>query len=127
MKLPQFRFTMRRLMIAVAFLAVAIYLSIEALTRYFSGGYAVVYQVADLVDASAPAAQRASELSRFSSRLKSSIMPDSWWTRERTIVTYVPSNSLIIKHSAAGHRQIINWLRQQCKENWLRQQRSEKV
>jgi hypothetical protein len=107
------RFTMRWMMLAVALMAILMGLGIAARTRYFTSGMVRSYYVGDLLNPRDSAKQKAQELWRLSSDLQYSVTPDVWWARARMVRPFVPNASLIVRHSSDGHRQVVNWLRQQ--------------
>jgi hypothetical protein len=120
MRLPRVRFTIRQMLILVAILALLLGPGRWAYDRYLGRTLVKTYYIGDLVGGTSrsPKGQtgflaKVAVLSEQAALLKSSVTPDVWWVRTRSVTPSPLSMSLIIRHTDAGHRQVAEWLRQQ--------------
>ncbi|WP_165069091.1 hypothetical protein [Paludisphaera rhizosphaerae] len=112
------RFTIRRMLILIALLAVALGVGRWVYWRYLRQGVVHTYYVGDLAEIP-PAATRPgvispqalATLNGEADLLKSSITPDVWWLGTRSVSPFPTSAALVVRHTEAGHAQVAEWLR----------------
>jgi hypothetical protein len=107
---PWGRLGLRGLMILVAIAAFCAWLAPGILDRYAGSRSAKTYSVGDLI---APGAVVSAELPRLAATLKSAVGRDLWSSRDREIIPFFLSQSLIIRDTEAGHKRVEAWLQQQ--------------
>lgn len=111
MRPPRVRFTIRQLLVLIAILAILLAAGQLAYDRY--GGQTLVktYYVGDLIR---PGGQTgvSPTMPELAAILKFSVTPDVWWFRTGSVTPFFLSKSLIVRHTAAGHQQVAEWLRQ---------------
>jgi hypothetical protein len=113
------RFTIRRLLFLIAFVAVALAVGRWGYPRYFSRGFTKTYYVGDLLGVRLrpgggimTAPNHNSKLAEEAALLKSSITPDVWWFGTRTVSPFPLSASLRVVHTKEGHELVAAWFRQ---------------
>jgi hypothetical protein len=117
-KPPQF--TIRRMLVVIALLAVALELGQRAYFRYASPGVMQSYYVGDLMGVTADMlrsadgipAQLKAKLSDEALFLKSSITPDIWRFGTRSVKPYPAAMCLVVIHTTEGHQQVASWMKQ---------------
>jgi hypothetical protein len=116
-RLPRVRFTIRKMLMLIAILAIVFRAGQWADDRYGGQTFVTVYYVGDLITPSGQIGSptRVAELSKQAALLKASVTPDVWWVGTRVVSPFPPGPSLIVRHSQAGHKQVNEWLRQQRK------------
>jgi hypothetical protein len=114
MRLFRIRFTIRQILILIAILAILVRAGQWANDRYGGRTLVKTYYVGDLIQPHGPIGVPATmgELSQQAALLKSSVTPDVWWVRTRSVTPVPVSRSLIVRHTEAGHQQVAKWLRQ---------------
>jgi hypothetical protein len=119
MRLARVRFTIRRILVLVATVAVLLGVGRWAQDRYGGPLMVQVYYVGDLITPGSPigGVAKVAELSKQAELLKASVTPEVWWVRSRAlaVVPFPLSMSLIVRHTAGGHREVGEWVRQQRK------------
>ena len=109
MRLPPFRFTIRKMLLAVAIVA----LGAAAYERYFREGILSGYQVGDLVEPSPEQSVQCERLIQFSAHMRSSVMQDVWWSPRRSVTPFFLGNQVVVLQTPEGHRQVSAWLQHQ--------------
>jgi hypothetical protein len=118
MELPQF--TIRRMLVVIALLAVSLELGQRAYFRYASPGIIQTYYVGDLMgvtgdmlrSADGVPVQLKAKLPEEAIFLKSSITPDVWRFGTRSVNPFPAAMGLVVTHTTEGHRQVASWMKQ---------------
>lgn len=123
MRWPRLRFSVRAMMAAVAVVALVMGAVVFCYDRYVSVGVNKAYFVGDLI----PEEDRekiGDALPALGKQFQASVTPDVWWSPRRRVTPFFMSQSLIIRHSESGHRQIAAWLQGQRASQRVRSGRS---
>jgi hypothetical protein len=119
MRVPRVSFTILRMLVLIAILALLLGWAYD---RYVRPGYAQTYYVGDLIRPDGQVgvpADMAAALMEQAALLKSSVTPDVWWLWWLTTrwVDPLPTGSrLIVCHTEEGHKQVADWLRQRRRD-----------
>lgn len=115
MRLPRvrFRFTIRRILLLIAVLAMLLRAGRWTDDRYGGRTRIKHHDVGDLIRPYGPIIDvpfTIGELSDQAALLRSSITPDVWWLGTRSVAPYAAAGCLTVRHTDAGHRQVAEWL-----------------
>ena len=114
MTLSRTQFTLRRMQVLVLVAAILLVTGQWAYRRFAGPMVTRVYYVGDLIQGDRPIQTPATptELSNEARLLRLSVTPDVWWLSNRSVTPGPLSLSLIVRHSASGHKQVQAWFRQ---------------
>jgi hypothetical protein len=107
----RWKLSVRELAVLVVIAALSTWCGIGIFDRYSRTMITKSYYVGDLLHPEG--SQAASDLNKFAELVKSSVSRDLWSSRNRSIIPFYLSKSVIVRDSNAGHQRVANWLYKQ--------------